>query len=498
MTIVARSAPLLLRHRIAPAAGPAKRASVQPAEPLPAPILQPLRRSLGVVGILFLTLSAITPASSVFIIVPEMLRDAGTGALWAMLIAGLVCVATAYLYAELSSAWPVAGGEYVMVAHTLGPLAGFVILGVNTINNFIFPAVVGLGLSDVLSTLVPGLKPVPVAVAMVIACTLVSVLRIRFNAWLTGIFLAVELAALLILFALGLLDPVRPLAPMLLHPAAPSGPASAAGIGLATTVAIFALNGYGNAVYLAEEMHEPARRIARVILMALALTLLVEIAPLAAVLAGVPVLEMLYAGSDPFGLFVTVRGSPALAGWVSLGVAVAIVNAAIACIISFARFFYSTGRDGAWGRPFDAWATVVHPRFGTPWIATLAVGAVGTAACFLPLPLLLVLSGAGIGVTYLAMAFAALAGRWKGAAAHAPYRMPLFPLAPLVTIVALLYVFWTNWWDLETGRRGLLATAAQMLLAAGYYVLVVKRRGPWIVRDPIDENPAPAAALQQG
>jgi amino acid transporter len=465
---------------------------MQPAEPLPAPILQPLRRSLGVIGILFLTLSAITPASSVFIIVPDMLKEAGTGALWAMLIAGVVCVATAYLYAELSSAWPVAGGEYVMVARTLGPLAGFVILGVNTINNFIFPAVVGLGLSNVLSTLVPGLRPVPVAVAMVVACTLVSVLRIRFNAWLTGVFLAIELAALLTLFVLSLAHPVRPVAPFLLHPTGPDGAVAASAIGLATTVAIFALNGYGNAVYLAEEMHEPARRIARVILLALVLTLIVEIAPLAAVLAGAPDLKALFAAADPFGLFVTIRGGSALAGWIALGVAVAIVNAAIACIISFARFFYSTGRDGAWGRPFDGWATAVHPRFHTPWIATLIVGAVGTAACFLPLSLLLVLSGAGIAVTYLAMAFAALAGRRTGATRHSPYRMPLFPLAPIVTVAALGYVFWTSWFDLETGRPGLIATGAQMLVSAVYYVLVVKRRGPWIVRDPVDEDLAPA------
>src|SRR5947209_2933750 len=46
------------REVVAPMGGAAKRMLVQPAEPLPAPILQPLRRSLGVVGILFLTLSA--------------------------------------------------------------------------------------------------------------------------------------------------------------------------------------------------------------------------------------------------------------------------------------------------------------------------------------------------------------------------------------------------------------------------------------------------------
>jgi amino acid transporter len=411
-----------------------------------------------------------------------------------MLIAGLVCVATAYVYAELSSAWPVAGGEYVMVARTLGPLAGFVILGVNVINNFIFPAVIGLGLSNVLAMLFPGLRPVPVAVVMVVACTLIGVLHIRLNAWLTGVFLAIEVGALLVLVVLGLVDPVRPLAGLLLHPVGAAGPVTPAAIGLATTIAIFALNGYGSAVYFAEEMHAPARGIARVVLLSLALTLAVEIAPLGAVLVGAPDLLALYRSEDPFGLFVTLRGGKALAGWVSIGVAIAIVNAAIASVLAFSRFFYSTGRDGVWGRRVDAWVTTIHPGFHSPWIATLIVGGVGVAACFVPLTLLLVVSGAGIAITYLGIAVAAMIGRRSGATDHGHYRMPLFPLAPVVTIAALAYIFWTSWQDAETGRPGLLATAAQMLLSAAYYILVVKRRGPWIVRDPEDQDFVPAAA----
>ena len=39
----------------------------------------PLVRSLGVMGVLFLTLSVATPASSVFVIIPGMLQVAGTG-----------------------------------------------------------------------------------------------------------------------------------------------------------------------------------------------------------------------------------------------------------------------------------------------------------------------------------------------------------------------------------------------------------------------------------
>jgi amino acid transporter len=155
-----------------------------------------LVRSLGVTGVLFLALSVATPASSVFVIVPGMLQVAGTGAVWATLIAGLVCVATAFVYAELSSAWPVAGGEYVAVQQTLGPMAGFVMLGVNVFNNLLFPPVAGLGVSAVLGTLIPGLPQIPIAIAVVAGSTLVAILQIRVNAWLTGLFLLVEVIAI--------------------------------------------------------------------------------------------------------------------------------------------------------------------------------------------------------------------------------------------------------------------------------------------------------------
>ena len=156
-------------------------------------------------GVLFLTLSVATPVSSLFVIVPGMLSVAGTGAVWAMLLATIVCIATAYVYAELASNWPVAGGEYVMVARTLGPMSGFVMLGVNAFNNLLFPPVAGLGLSAVLAVIWPGLPQIPLALAVVIGATLVSLLQIRVNALITGAFLLVELiaAALVIWFGFG-------------------------------------------------------------------------------------------------------------------------------------------------------------------------------------------------------------------------------------------------------------------------------------------------------
>lgn len=456
---------------------------------------RPLVRSLGMMGVLFLTLSVATPASSVFVIVPGMLQVAGTGAVWAMVLAGIVCVATAFVYAELSSAWPVAGGEYVAVAQTLGPLAGFVMLGVNVFNNLFFPPVAALGISAVLSTIYPGLPTVPIAVAVVAASTLIALLEIRVNAWLTGLFLLGEVLALIAVTALGLADVTHPLGAMLLHPVMPSAgalvPAGAASVGLATSIAIFALNGYGAAVYFGEEMREPSRLIAKAILTSLVLTLVFEIAPTIALLMGTPDLHATLTAGDPFGLLARMRAGGWMADAIAVSVVIAIVNAIIACILACARFFYGTARDGSWGRPLDTWMAMIHPRFGSPWVGTLIVGGVGVACCFLPLTFLMVLSGTGLVAIYARIAVAAIAGRQRGTTAHAAYRMPLYPLAPVATLLALGYVAWTNWLDLEEGRPGLIVTGLQIAGSAAYYWFVLRRRGAWRVHVPevTDDRP---------
>jgi amino acid transporter len=453
------------------------------------PTPHPLSRSLGVLGILFLTLSATTPASSVFVIVPGMLQTAGSGTLWAFLLAGLVCLATACVYAELSSAFPIAGGEYVMVARTLGSLPGFIVLGINAFNNILFPPVVGLGVSAVLRTVIPGLPQIPTAIVVVAGSTLCALLNIRVNALVTGIFLAVEMIALAVLIGLGLAEPNRAIAPMLLHPQMLAGAALAAtphaSIGLATTVAIFALNGYGMAVYFGEEMHDAHKKIGRVIVTSFSLSFALELVPIVAVLMGAPDLKALFAAEDPFGLFVRGRGGPMLSQVVAIGVVIAIINAAIVTVLASARFFWCTGRDCVWGYRFDEFIGAIHPKSQSPWVATLIIGLIGVACCFISLKFLLILNGGGLIVSYAAISLGSLAGRRNGATAHGVYRMPFFPLAPIFTLLALLYVVYANWQDPEEGRPGMIATAAQIVLAAGYYWFVLKRRGGWVVRDPV-------------
>ncbi|GAA5157032.1 APC family permease [Pseudonocardia eucalypti] len=447
-----------------------------------------LHRGLLVLGTLLITLSAITPASSVFIIAPGVMATAGTGAVASFLAAGVVGIFMAFVYAELSSAFPLTGGEYAIVGRTLGRLPGFMIMILIGFTNLLILAVIALGVGIYLGVVFPGLPAAPVAAVTCLLAAAFAVLDIKFNAVLTGIFLAIEMLALAAVCVLGFGNAHRSVGELLTAPvvAGTGGGLSPASLGVivtATAVAIFAYNGYGGAVYFGEETENASRNIARAILWALGITVAVELIPVTAVLVGAPDLGELFGAPNMMAHFLDSVGGPTLSTLVSLGIAVAIVNAVLAILLMVARMLFSSGRDQAWPAPMSAGLRALHPRFGTPWVATLVAGAIAAAVCFLDEKLLLVLTGTALVVVYFVLCVAALNGRRTGSTAHGSYRMPLFPLPPLLAMAALAYVGYVSATDPEIGRPSLIVTAVVLVVAAAYYLLWVRRRGGWVMRD---------------
>ena len=447
-----------------------------------------LKRSMRVIGTLLLTLSAVTPASSVFVIVPGVITQAGSGAFLSMAAAAILAIPIAYVYSELASAFPIAGGEYSMVGRSVGAAAGFATFGLTITSNMLAPAVLALGASTYLAVVVPDLNPIVVGMTIIAATTVLGILHIRTNAWVTGVFLLLELLALAVLAVLGFLDVKRSLWEIITHPVVVSQsalhPTPLAAIGVATSVSIFAYNGYGAAVYFAEEMHEAPQLIARTILWALVITVVTELVPLTAVLMGAPNLQGLLGSTSPFSDFITAVGGYALSVVIGLSVALAILNAVLATLLQNARFFYSTGRDGTWHQRINDAFLMTHDRFNSPWIATLAAGISSMAMCLLGLQWLLVITGTGIALIYAAVCIAAIAGRTTGTTKHAVYRMPLYPLWPVLGLLALAYVFYTSAIDPDIGRPSLLINSVVMVVALAYYGLRVRRKGNFAFRDP--------------
>jgi amino acid transporter len=452
---------------------------------------RPLARGLGLLGVLFLTLSAETPASSVFVIVPGVVQAAGTGALISMAAAGLVALCMALTYAELGSTFPSAGGEYAMVGAILGPWAGFAVLGVNLLNLVLSCAALSLGVADYLGPLLPHAAPIPIALAALAAATLLGVLNIRASAAVTGAFLAIELLTLLFVTVVGAAHPARSVASLIAHPVA-LGPGDAlAGVGLGglaagVVVGLFAYDGYGSAVYLAEEVRDVRRRLVHAVLWALAVTTLTEMGALAAILVGAPDLKALFAaGDDMMSVFVIHAGGAVFGRAIDAGVALAILNAVIAIVLMTARQLYATARDGVWPQAAGRLLAQVHPRFGSPWAATLLAGGLAAGLCLLPLRWLLMLSGSGVTLIYVALALACLLHGPRRATTPG-WRLPLWPAPPLAAVGLLAVFAVVSFKDAAASFAVSLVCAAAFAL---YYAMVLKPRGDWRLRGPAVDKP---------
>jgi amino acid transporter len=458
---------------------------------------QELSRSLRVLGNVMITLSSVTPASSVFIIIPAILLAVGTGSFLALFFSAVVGVFMAFCWAELCAAYPIAGGDYAVVWHAFkgkaAPLAGPVsmVLFALWIDTIVFiPAVIALGTAQYLGVVWSVDTKVAGAAVMLISAGL-AILRVRVNAVLTGIMLAIELVALAIVAGLGFANLHGDRFGKLFHGwviGNGHGGTNAVAFGsilAITSVAVFAYNGYAAPVNLAEETRGPSRGIARAILWSLVITVLAELVPTTAVLLGAPKLDQVTTGGAPMNAFLLATSDTTVNKIVSLGITIAIVNAVIAIVIQFGRVLYSSGRDRAWPGSLNTWMSSVSPRFNTPWFATALVGVLGAVLCLtVSLNTIIVLTGATLVLNYALVAVAAIVGRLTGALAHGPYRMPGFPIPPLLAIAALVYI------TTKQTHKSLEVTGITMLIGLIYWAIVIwpQKGRAWNLRNPIFDS----------
>jgi amino acid transporter len=452
-----------------------------------------LNRVLGALGTLMIVLSAVTPASSVFIIVPVVISIAGSGSFLSFIAASIIGLFMAFVYAELSSAYPTTGGEYTMIGKTLGRFWGFVTFLLVFVTIVLIIAVIAMGVGTYLGVVLPGLNPQIVGVIAIIASAIVAALQIKLNALVTGIFLAIELLALFVLTVLGFINMERPFSSLFATPQildATSNTLMAAPTAVilaATAVALFAYNGYGAAAYFGEETTNAKRDIGRVVIWALLITVAAELIPLTAVLLGSPDLAGLLAAPQKIEYFLNARGGHVLTVVISLAIALSILNAVIAIMLQGARLLFSSGRDKTWPAPVSSFVSAVHSKYSSPLNATVVVAVLSAAACFIDMNLLFVVTGTSLIVIYAVLCVAVIVGRQNGTTATGHYRMPLFPLPAVIGLLALIYIAYQNFLDEAFGRPSLMATGIIMLVAAVYYGVFLARRKDWQMH-AVNEN----------
>ncbi|WP_370410008.1 APC family permease [Streptomyces fradiae] len=454
--------------------------------PQTAPVPQKLKRSIGVVGGTLLTLSCVTPASTLFVVVPDLFGSVGTFTALTIAIGSLLCIGVAFVYSELGTLIPSAGGEYAIVSTLAGRLAGWLVFVLSLLVVMIVPPVIAMGTADYLAPLVHIPAPIAGAGVMLLA-TLAGLLDLRANAWITGIFLVLEVVAAGLVAVLGFSHSQRGLGALTHGQVAGDGSTHSLVTGALVVsglaIALFVTQGFSTAVYLSEELENPRRSVARTVLATLAISTAVILVPVVAITLGADDLQALTGGD--ISSMITAWSNSAVGTFISLCVALAIINAGIVMVIQNSRVLFASARDKAWPEPVNN-ALSRLGRFGSPWVATLVVGVPGAALCFVNLDTLYGVTGVSVTGMYLLVAVAALFSRRGAHREVAAWRMPLWPAVPVVLIGVLAYVLYMQ--DTEY----LLWTGGITAVATLYWALYLRPRQDtrWLVSIPEDADHA--------
>ena len=397
---------------------------------------------------------------------------------------GALAFAGAMAYAELASVRPKAGGEYQYLHAAYGPLAAFLtgwtsfvagFTGAIASNAAILAFYLGRFIPwasiDAAYFVVPlpwvPLTVSPQTITAVAAIWLMSWVHLRGvgpGAFVSNVLAALKAGAFLIFIVLGFSFGIG--SPSNLS--GEVGPVTLSAWFFALIPIMFTYSGWNAATYVAEEVRDPARNVAKALAIGtIAVTVIYVL------------LNALYIYVIPVGELAKLKGSVLdVVGDRLLGTAAGNVMGVVSIVgllagisgntFAGSRVYYAMARDGLF---FDK-AAEVHARFRTPANAIVAQAVWST---------LLVLSGgANALATYTGFTVVLFAGvavtalfvlRWREPNVPRPFSALGYPVAPAIfAITCLLIVLNALWTDL--GRP---LTSGQPLgpSAAGLFVIAL-------------------------
>lgn len=445
-----------------------------------------LHRKLSSFGVLLLTLSCLSPVLSIYGVGADVLKTTGTGAAPLFLVGIAVAALWGVIYAELASAYPYAGGDYVGVGSVLGPWAGVASLTMWAVTLGPALAFSAKTVATYMSELAPSYSPTMVAFGSLAAATAVALLAVRTSAIVTGLFLAIEMTAVCVLVVAGFLLPSRSIVGVFAHPVAlgASGtlaPVAASALALGAVSAAFGTCGGNQAIAFGEELREPHRRMGNVVLQAALIGALATALPVIGVVFGAADLASLLASPAPFTAFIAAVAGPVAGLSLSAAVVLAIFNAMIALLMFGARLFYSLGRDAIFHWRINRMLVRVHAHSGAPRAATLVAGAFAAACCLLDSHILVVFVAGFVPYVLTLVSLSVLLGRHKGLTGQAGcWRAPLHPTAPILGLCAAAVLFAADLMDADAGRPSTILLGGAIAAALMWHRFVLARRpGGW-------------------
>ncbi len=400
---------------------------------------QQLQRSVTPLGHISLILSDITPTASLLVIATAVIAIAGTGSPIAFLVGCFIAINIAFCMGELGSMFPVAGGLFSIVTRVLGRGAGFIAM-IDYIGQAVFlPASVAIGIGTYVHSLNSSISESLVSGVAMLVVTGICLLQIRFNSWLTAVFLAIELLIVTSVAIAGFTHWHQHWS-ILSNPVALGGNGHLVAIGagaivVAIATSLFSVNGYDSGINFAEETLGSSRQVGRAVVTACLVGIIFELVPFVAVIFGAPSITGLLHSGTPVTYMAGAAFGSTFKTVITWGALLAIFNASIAITLQFGRIVWASGRDFAWPEPASTWIGKVDSKRGSPWVATLIVGILASILCFQStLVTVVTFTSVLLLVLYGLIAVSALVSRVRQRHLPRPSKMPLWPLPPLFAL----------------------------------------------------------------
>jgi basic amino acid/polyamine antiporter, APA family len=361
----------------------------------------------------------------------------------AWVIGGIIALIGAFCFAELGYRRPRAGGGYVYLRETFGPLPAFLygwtlvlVIATGAIAavavTFADYTLALLGLSHRLS--------VPLAVAAIVLLAGINYVGVRPAAVTQNIFTLLKLLALAILIGAGILLATHGAPPRTL--AAP--PAS--GLGAALVPILFTYGGWQQTNFIAEEIVAPQRNLPRALVLGVVIVVAVYL------LANVAYLRVLgaaglAASTAPAADTMQAVLGPVGGKIIAAGIAVSTFGFLNLVILVTPRVLQAMAADGVFFARFAA----LDPNYRTPTLAIVAL-----AICAIVLTLTGTFGQLVDSVTFGDWIFFGLCvaglfvyrSRESGAGSQTPdsrlpipvFRVPGYPVTPALFVLAAAYV----------------------------------------------------------
>jgi basic amino acid/polyamine antiporter, APA family len=394
-----------------------------------------LRRTLDLRDLTLLIIGGVI-GSGIFLVPGAVLTQVHGRVLIALLAwiaGGVLSLLGALTYGELTASNPEAGGLYVFIRDGFGVFPAFLFgwtlfFAISAGTN----ATLAVGFTNNLAEVLPLSSAAAKAIA-VLVLTIITVVNVRgtrqgadLQNWTTAIKIAVLILMSAVFLFLG-----RNLTMRNPEPAATQADIWH-GFGLAMIGVLWAYEGWQYSTFCASETLDPQRNFPRGFLIGMSaligIYLLTNVAYLAALGA-----KAMAASQSAAAASLLVLIGPITARFIALAIAISILGALNATILTASRVYYAMAKDGV----FFHKLAEVHPRFRTPavsivagslWSAVLAVS--GT---FEQLFTYTIFTG---WIFYCLAALSIFVYRRKWPDRPRPYSVPAYPWTPLLFIVA--------------------------------------------------------------